>query len=397
MNIITLSTYPIAMPQHGGQHRLFNIVEFYRSAGHNVQAIGVLGSSQYSEEPGFVNYPGEKPFLQFIENPFLMEDWAIGELFYKNNKYFEELASCISMDVDVIHVEQPWLFRFAQRYVSSVNKKIKIVYGSQNIEHQLKRKILSNYLSREEVVNGENLVLNCELNAIKSADGVYCVSQHDADWVRENTSVTCLIVANGVQDRIGTIEGIKKANNFSGNHKFGLYCASAHLPNVVGFVDMFSAGIGCLSPDERILLAGGVGPSLQGYEKAKSIAGFNKFVVASGMVDEECLQGFIETAHAIILPITQGSGTNLKTAEALWSGKHIVATSTAMRGFENFSSSCGVHVTDNPSDFQHSIRRVMSEPPLILSKESRAEREVVLWENTLLPLKKMLFEVQGIL
>ena len=36
-------------------------------------------------------------------------------------------------------------------------------------------------------------------------------------------------------------------------------------------------------------------------------------------------------AHALILPITQGGGTNLKTAEALWSGRRVVATPQAMR------------------------------------------------------------------
>jgi hypothetical protein len=32
------------------------------------------------------------------------------------------------------------------------------------------------------------------------------------------------------------------------------------------------------------------------------------------------LEGLLDGAQCIVLPLTQGGGTNLKTAEALWSG-----------------------------------------------------------------------------
>ena len=57
MRILTLSTYPIAVPRHGGQQRLNHIVRRYRAAGHQTQAVGVLGGGHYDAEEGFLPFP----------------------------------------------------------------------------------------------------------------------------------------------------------------------------------------------------------------------------------------------------------------------------------------------------------------------------------------------------
>lgn len=394
MNILTLSTYPADEPLHGGQHRLHNIAQSYRDAGHVVQMAGVLGSDQYPNTDGFASYPGMPSFAPYIPDATLMDDWAIGELFSKNDRYFNDLADLINIAPDLIHVEQPWLFQFAKRYIAQrITKPVKIIYGSQNVENQLKYKIVKTYLGIEFADDAQRKVLQCELAAIVGSDAICCVSQNDLEWMRAHTKVKSIVAANGVKSRVVTELGLQSANKISGHKKFALYCASAHSPNITGFYDIFGKGLGCIAPDERIVVAGGAGESIRADQRFLKTAGLRNACLFAGAVSEDCLQGLIETAHSIILPITQGGGTNLKTAEALWAGKHIVATKTAMRGFEQFASSRGVAVFDESPRFLKALRESMSSPANVLTQDEKNQRECVLWENTLQPLVSLISRI----
>ncbi len=93
------------------------------------------------------------------------------------------------------------------------------------------------------------------------------------------------------------------------------------------------------------------------------------------------------------MPITQGGGTNLKTAEALWSGRHVVATTTAMRGFEVFIGQQGIHVTNNPAIFKQQLRKVMATSPLELNQLDHESRAIVLWGHCLKPLGSFITKI----
>ncbi len=387
MNILTLSTFPIENPAHGGQHRVANIVQAYRDAGHTVQAAGVLGSSEYNSSSGFAPYPGTAPLTKYISNPFLMDDWAIGELFAKDDYYFQQLSGLITTTPDLIHVEHPWLFNFAKRYATTYkNKNIRTLYGSANIENELKFEIVKNYLGFDAALTAQQKVLQCETNAIALADLVCCVSENDLAWTRLKTKAPAVLAFNGVKARTTTPDGFAEANRISGHKKFALYSASGHPPNITGFFDIFGSGLGCIAPDELIVISGSAGPAIKSDPRFARTAGLAKIFVAAGTVSEACLQGLLETAHAIILPITHGGGTNLKTAEALWAGKHIIATTTALRGFESFRLANGVSVADQPSDFLKSVRKTMNSAPNFLTTVEQVKRRSVLWSETLKPL-----------
>lgn len=387
MNILTLSTYPVQKPAHGGQHRLHNIIQSYNTKGHNVQSVGVLGSDSYPSEEGFVPFPGMDTLSTYIENPFLMEDWAIGRLFVENDSYFDSMVRNIRVRPDVIHVEQPWLFAFARRFSQQVlGGGAKLVYGSANIEHKLKAAIVERYMGSSVAKACMDRVLEVEHSVLRNADLVACVSENDLAWSKTHARADCLLAPNGVADRHVTIDGIQEANKISGHHQFALYCASGHPPNVTGFYDIFEGGIGCLSPSQRLVIAGGAGPAILQDERAKRSAGLNRLVRCGGTVSESCLQGLLHTSHAIILPITEGGGTNLKTAEALWAGKRIVGTPTAFRGFEEFMESPGVSIAEQGSSFLQAIQRVMAEPGLVLRQADKDSRRAVLWSQTLIEL-----------
>ncbi len=393
MNILVLCTYPIKHPRHGGQLRVRNIVDAYQRAGHKVEVRGVLGSIEYEDEEGFLPLPGKREMATILANTSLMEDYAIGRLFANSNHYFNKLARTINTTPDAIHIEQPWLFPFAQRFSATQHQKPRLLYGSQNVEWHLKQAIVNSNAGAETAHKYAELVRELELEAIANADAIACVSEKDAEWIRSLTDKPVVLAPNGVKPWHTTEGGRKEAESIIQRRRFALYCASAHPPNITGFFDMFSGGFGSLKPDERLVVAGGAGWSIADDDRVNQSAKLREKLVLAGIVSQPCLEGLLDASHAIVLPITQGGGTNLKTAEALWAGKHIIATSVAMRGFEHFIGSSGVYLADDPRHFKQFLRASMESEPLNLSAEEREKRREVLWEKCLNPLIAQLKEL----
>jgi hypothetical protein len=391
MKIITLTTFSIQNPRTGGAHRVQNIVEFYRSLGHDVFPVGVMDEHAGAVLDGFVPFPPREELSKVAKELLLLEDLALGKLFANSDHYFAQLKSRIPFIPDLIHIEHPWLFGFARRYAKTLSGRPPfLLYGSANVEHQLKYSLLIDRISVSRAEHGRDLVLECELEAIKNADGFCCVSEHDMAWASKISKVNVVLAPNGVKARDLTAEGIANANKISQHRKFALYCASAHPPNMNGFFSIFSEGIGCIAPDEALIIVGSAGRHIVNDQRAHRVAGLQSRVIDAGEVDEICIQGLLETANTIVLPITSGGGTNLKTAEALWAKKRIVATPIAMRGFETFSSQSGVAIENDPAKFQRALFDAMNSPVLQLPANEASSREQVLWKSTLAPLKKLL-------
>jgi hypothetical protein len=355
-----------------------------------VDVVGVLGSPDYECEDGFLSFPGMDRLGVIIDNPFLMEDYAIGELFVKNNEYYEKLISKVKNTPGLIHVEQPWLFLAAQKFQQTAAQDAKIIYSSQNVEWRLKQEILSSYFDAETAKSNANLIRAVELNAAASADALVCVSEGDAQWHMEQTGKKVVVAANGVKPWHPSPQGSQEAKAITHGSRYVLYCASGHPPNLTGFFNIFSGGFGSLKPDELLVVVGGVGQSIKQDPRLHSSAKLAERLVVAGVVSQECLDGLLDGAHCIALPLTQGGGTNLKTAEALWSGKHVVATSVAMRGFEGFVGEKGVQIADTPSQFKRAIRKAMASVPIKLNQEELNFRRLVLWESCLSPLSALI-------
>jgi glycosyltransferase involved in cell wall biosynthesis len=386
MNILILCTYPIADPKHGGQLRVRQIADAYMSAGHDVQVVGVLGSSSYEQEVGFLPYPSQEQLTRALVNTFLMEDYALGQLFQQDEQCRRHLASLIKTQPDIIHVEQPWLFGFAMQYAVTLKTRPQLIYGSQNTEWLLKRDIVASYQGPVVAEQCADLVKSVELQAVTQADAVVAVSQADANWLASNTDRPIILAPNGVKAWQSMPAGRQEARTISQGYRYALFCASAHPPNMTGFFELFGGGFGSLKPDEKLVVAGGASYAIAGDPRVHRSAKLAEKTTTAGMVSQACLEGLLDQASCIVLPITQGSGTNLKTAEALWSGKHIVATTVAMRGFERFMNAPGVHLGDEPASFKQALRRAMSAAPITLSQDDLSARQAVLWHNCLAPL-----------
>jgi len=74
----------------------------------------------------------------------------------------------------------------------------------------------------------------------------------------------------------------------------------------------------------------------------------------------EDLARYYASARCVIAPMVSGSGTSVKTIEALALGKPFVGTSKAFRGMPIARiDEAGVHSHDTPSDFANAIVDVL--------------------------------------
>jgi glycosyltransferase involved in cell wall biosynthesis len=128
---------------------------------------------------------------------------------------------------------------------------------------------------------------------------------------------------------------------------------------------------------------GSVGDAIASDERVLQVATLAKRLINFGVVSEARLATILDCASCVILPITHGGGTNLKTAEAIWSGKHVIATDVAMRGFEEYIGSAGIHVASDAVEFRNLIRECMTMADPVLSSADREHRLRVLWEYSL--------------
>ena len=104
------------------------------------------------------------------------------------------------------------------------------------------------------------------------------------------------------------------------------------------------------------------------------------------VLSDEDLAAVKTLAHAFLLPIQHGGGSNIKTAEALYSGKYVIGSEAAFRGFQPFIDLPEVTVARSPSQFQQAMRSVLQRPALSPAPVAAGDlRYGLQWDQCLAP------------
>jgi glycosyltransferase involved in cell wall biosynthesis len=167
----------------------------------------------------------------------------------------------------------------------------------------------------------------------------------------------------------------------------GLYIASDHPPNFVDFFDVLGDKFGFLAPDEAICIAGGASSQIEKLLKGREYESLSRSRLRFlGVLDPPDLAAVKQIARLFVLPILKGSGSNLKTAEALFSGKWVVGTPVSFRGFERFAMLPNVIVANPGQEFRSAIETAMAAPFPVLSGEQQQMLRALTWACTLAPM-----------
>ena len=387
LRVLVLGSYPTLHPRHGGQIRLSQVIAAYRGRGFDVHT-----ASFFQADPFYTGLPlGPLDVALPIEQlqhwrgrhaPF-MEDMTSGEMGAGDDRRLEAIERQVR-HADVVHLEQPWLLPVVRRLRERRRLgDFRLVYGSQNIEHGLKRAILEQHGVRDPQDLAQ-AVETLERDAAREADWVAAVTPEDAHVLSGWTRAPVVPPPTGFARCTCPVAARLRWRERLGPRPFALYVASAHQPNIVGLGESFGPSLACLSPVHKLVLAGHAGQFIVDTPWFKRWKELNQRRVEQvGVLSLEDLSALRDLAHTFILPVTSGGGSNLKTAEALYAGRRVVATPLAMRGFEALADLAGLRVAEPGPAFGQAVAHSLDAPPLPSDPAAQARRESLTWNHTL--------------
>lgn len=388
-SVVFLTTYPLVTPRHGGQLRARALIETYEAAGFSVTPVAIVEEHAFRRQdrgPNDFEFPTKDPdwFLNGKEVP-LSADLRSGSFAAQNERVFRKIRKLLPRKVDVFHLEQPWLLPLVKRLKSEpAFSGAVVVYGSQNIEAPLREAVFRQMgiTSGAEVVDA---VAALEVEACTSADLTLAVTQSDAAELQKKGATRVLHAANGISAWTATPAALDKWKQLIACRRIALFVGSAHPPNFDGFFRAFGDGLGFIPPDCKIVVAGGVGAHLVEHYRGTR---YNTLDLSrlhvTGVVDDADLAALKTMTSVFLLPIFEGGGSNIKTAEALLSGKRVIGTSSSLRGYDRFLELEEVTVANSIHDFRTAVRHVLSPgTPEPTPTRNDALRNALLWKSCL--------------
>lgn len=260
------------------------------------------------------------------------------------NKQLVDAFERLSEAADVVILEHPYLSPLLERLAPD---KL-VVYSSQNVERDLKGKLLS---SRPDVDEMTARVRALEDLACTRAALLVCVSDDDARRFEALfPDRPTFVVPNGVTP---PVFGDVPATSFgSGTRPNAIFVGSAHMPNVEAasfIIDVCAPRC----PTVDFALVGQCCDAFVGR-------GIPPNVVLHGRVSELDKNLLIRNAAVGINPMFSGGGSSLKMPEMMAFGIPVVSTEIGARGYGFVP---GLHyVPSSADDFAATVTSLLSEP-----------------------------------
>ncbi|MDE7255883.1 MAG: glycosyltransferase, partial [Helicobacter sp.] len=214
-------------------------------------------------------------------------------------------------------------------------------------------------------------------------------TQHDGEILESMGAKNLVICSNGVDSLRHKPDVEQILQKLLALRSFALFVGSAHAPNALGFWDMLSHNLSYLRPEQFIVVVGSVGRILHQYapEKDSILHLLNEQKIKIlGEVSRDVLIALLARANVILLPLTLGGGSNLKTAEAIVANRPVVATSLAIRGFEFARNLTNFAIADTQEQFIAALQAAFAKTQPPLPKDEQNLRHNLYWGLTLAPL-----------
>lgn len=389
MRILTIATYPVKNPQHGGQKRVAAILEQYQHAGHATQHIaihlpGVYASTSMDIEVSNKTYTGH-PLAALIG------DLLLADVLQKDGHAFQKFSRLVAeFQPDLVQVEQTFLYKTVREALNSMGLSVAMINSTHNIESALKRQILEPIgIPAQEIDKVVSDIHELEEFAAQDAAWTVACTQQDAKTLKKLGAKEIIIAPNGINKEVVNkqeVDRLKKRFADMGVRNIILYVGSAHPPNLTGYATLVGGRLGFFDDDTKLVVVGGVADLI--YEYAQALPNYMKtlyfkHVELMGRVEEKTLTALLDLADQIILPILEGSGSNLKTAEAILADKQVVATTKALHSYDDYLSLPNLVVADNSDNFIRGMDLFLHEKKKPRSAEEKLLASGVLWQNTL--------------
>jgi len=389
MRVMILTPWPFRIPRNGGQLRASAIVRAYQEAGHHVRSAGFY-------------HPVETPRSDVWPEDIALREGTIGSIFngFSVRERRSEMAwwraIAISPDnfqafVSAIECAAPDVLQFEEMALWPVVRRlmregyldgVKVVHSSYNFETLAWR----NRAATDSEATLETLqdISEFERQISEECDMIVVVSKGDADEFRNIGARNICIAPNGVEAKFNADEQIIDTYMPSAI-PYALFVSSAHPPNAHGIVDLAARAEGHPLRHGEIVICGKVGALMRTSPRFASAGRVLDRCRYLGWVDDAALGALYARARVIILPKLYSGGSNLKTAEAVVSGRPVVATRLAFEGFEGVVDLPNVVIADEPNEFWSLVSHYMSADRIPVSRSAESVQSL-LWQNCLRPM-----------
>jgi len=389
--ILVVAPYPIKNPMHGGQKRTQALVKRYRELSYDVTFAAVYLKASYKEASASDIAVSSDTIQHHLSEHPELTDIITGSALTSDNKTKTIFTSLLKRArPQVIHVEQPYMVDSVRTVINEIGLKSIIIFGSQNVESEMKRGIYKKVLTKSALEKLVKRTSDIEHEAVEIADIVLAVSLYDLDVLTKNTRFKPkFVVRNGIEQPSAHIA---KMNEWAVLKKdeqikhLATFIGSAHPPNYDGFNKLIANAE--IAADTRIVVGGGVGSLIKSHYTAHDQL-WNK-IIAPGTLSKVSLRSLIHESDVILLPILSGGGSNLKTAEAIISGKKIVTTEYAFRGYEQYLSLPNIYVANSPKAFETALKAAINANYVRLSTKQNKLVQAVTWPYALKNMKYVL-------
>lgn len=221
------------------------------------------------------------------------------------------------------------------------------VYSSQNNESLLKRDALTYHPERDLHLTATE---HAESIAVQTSTLVVAVSEEDAQsfTLGRSEAAPIVVVRNGAHPPASIFEADADIVNRRVGPRSVVFIGSAHMPNVQScrfIVEELAPSL----PDVFFHLIGSAAVSAP---KPKT-----DNVVIWGAVSDSMRSAIMSRCELAVNPMFSGSGSNIKLADFLGHGLHVVTTPFGRRGYP---ASIDPHVTvTEPEQMVHALRRAL--------------------------------------
>ncbi len=364
MRVLQLSPYPIQPRIHGGQRRVGALLDAYRGNGFDCRMIEVYSPLQYPLANRRNLAPLSKASRDKIGEAGYLSDLAGGTILLEDaqaRSWF--VQQWREFRPDIVQLEHPFFWPTVRAVLeSSKVPRARVFYSSHNLEWAMKEWLYHQVLPPAEAVRASEEVKERELELVRAADLVIAVSPKDEQSFLAAGARQTLVVRNGSDPRTPKGKYLLRWRERLAQwrvERHALFVSSNHLPNSIGFTEMIGSHLDFLPPESAILAVGGVTRLLRQDSQYRTPLAESRLRLLPEDLSDDDLTALLSTARAILLPITEGGGTNLKTVEALLTGRPIVATPFAFRGYESFAHYPHIHLGQDSLAFRLALQRRM--------------------------------------
>ncbi|QDT36371.1 glycosyltransferase family 4 protein [Stratiformator vulcanicus] len=402
MKVHLFATYPMSLVIHGGQRRVKEILRSYTNSRIAASGTSIVFKPFWDQFLRRQNQSDPNISLidissiamdQFMKTP-LLEDVLIGKIASKSESTLRMVADDVNRhQPDAYQLEHPFLWPVVKVLIEKrMIPNLPVIYSGHNVEYQHKAECYHANFKKDDAERHLTAVYELETELLRESSLTLAVSDEDRSNYEQHAKAEVVLARNGATVPGVTEKVIKRCvEKYSLSGKpFALAVSSNHPPNIAGMKKILSDNCGYVPPGCRILLVGGCGRPIEESLQKPPFIGLNeKKVTALGFLPDHELDALRVLASLQLLMITGGGGTNVKTADALVSGSPIIATTTAMRGYEQYITNHNVTVCDDPKLFRDEIRCKLEEQRLrdrpTYNWKIMEDRRSLTWENTLVP------------